>query len=100
MGVWDFSFIISASDLPLRSVDDMAAMLAPYRGGWRVWERGGGEDLLLKSVDNTGVWDDIRNHLFFKMKIFSSKIDELNRGIHTWTRFHFKSHTSTENIVA
>ena len=36
MGVWDFSFIISASDLPLRSVDDMAAMLAPYRGGCRL----------------------------------------------------------------
>ena len=33
VGVWVFSFIISASDLPLRSVDDMAAMLAPYRGG-------------------------------------------------------------------
>ncbi len=32
MGVWDFAFIISASDLPVRSVDDFAAMLAPYRG--------------------------------------------------------------------
>ena len=47
MGVWDFSFIISASDLPLRSVDDMAAMLAPYRGGWRLWV-GGRLDLTLK----------------------------------------------------
>ncbi len=32
MGVWDFAFIVSASDLPVRSVDDFAAMLAPYRG--------------------------------------------------------------------
>ena len=32
MGTWDFAFVISAADLPMRSVDDMAAMLAPYRG--------------------------------------------------------------------
>ena len=82
MGVWDFSFIISASDLPLRSVDDMAAMLAPYRGEWWLWGRGR-VDLPLNSVDYIGVWDDIKINLFsFKMKIFSSNIDELNRGTH------------------
>ena len=32
MGIWDFSFVISGSDLPLRDIDDMAAMLAPHRG--------------------------------------------------------------------
>ncbi|XP_014681957.1 PREDICTED: uncharacterized protein LOC106821587 [Priapulus caudatus] len=32
MGVWDFVINLSAADLPLRSVDDIAAALAPHRG--------------------------------------------------------------------
>lgn len=32
MGIWDFAINLSAVDLPLRPVDDLAAALAPYRG--------------------------------------------------------------------
>ena len=32
MGAWDFVINLSGSDLPLRDVDDTAAMLASARG--------------------------------------------------------------------
>ncbi len=39
MGVWDFAFVLSASDLPIRNVDDMGRMLAPFRGEQIIFPR-------------------------------------------------------------
>ncbi|XP_022098278.1 uncharacterized protein LOC110983369 isoform X2 [Acanthaster planci] len=63
MGVWDFVINLSGSDLPIRDVDDVAAMLASARGSNFMRQNGNWNDRSDKPTDFT-VWYGCGGHVY------------------------------------
>ena len=60
-GIWDFAINLSGADLPLRSVEDLAFTLAPYRDEI-IFNCAGGRGAAFKASNTTLL-------LFFSTKI-------------------------------
>ncbi|XP_071793295.1 uncharacterized protein [Asterias amurensis] len=63
MGAWDFVINLSGSDLPIRDVDDVAAMLASARGFNFMRQNGNWNDRSDKPTDFT-VWYGCGGHVY------------------------------------
>ncbi|XP_038070880.1 uncharacterized protein LOC119739847 [Patiria miniata] len=63
MGAWDFVINLSGSDLPIRDVDDVAAMLASARGSNFMRQNGNWNDRSDKPTDFT-VWYGCGGHVY------------------------------------
>nr|XP_006819558.1 PREDICTED: uncharacterized protein LOC102808919 [Saccoglossus kowalevskii] len=63
MGAWDFVINLSGADLPIRNVDDVAALLAPARGHTFLRKNGRWRDRVPKVTDFTD-WYSCDAHVY------------------------------------
>ena len=68
MGVWDFAVYLSGRDLPTRNIDDLAIMLAPYRG----------KNMIIEYDNKRQIWLSASNKICKIMYLNSYKWDNIS----------------------